>query len=174
MKMGRNRKELKAESSKLKGKNLRDGLAGAIRDVMKGSRYPLTYGGLYERLSAKPGSERARILNAVRGDFMLRGEIIKTESGRIKYNHKWRKGYASPYRDKVIKAISLQTGVFTYKDIINLIEGVERNYIEEIMRELVKQGHVTREGRHTTPGVSGFVFLYRVADRLKFRLEVME
>lgn len=166
--------KLKAESSKLKGERPRDGLAAEIREVMKGSRYPLTYAGLYERLKAKPGAERARILNAVRGDFMLRGEIIRTESGRIKYNHKWRKGYASPYRDKVIKAISLQTGVFTYRDIISLIEGVERNYIEEIMRDLVKRGHVTREGRHTTPGVSGFVFLYRVADRLKFRLEVME
>lgn len=155
-------------------KPARKGLAGAIREVMRDARYSITYMGLYERLKAKPGAERARILNAVRHDFISRGEIELTPSGRIKYNHSWRRGDASPCRDKVIKAISLQTGVFTYRDIIGLIEGVERNYIEEIVRGLVKLGYVTREGRHTTPGVRGFVFMYRVIDRVRFRMEVMK
>lgn len=147
------------------------GLAAEIREIFKCSRYPITYSGVYERLKARPGSERQRVLHAVK-DFVQRGEIVKTESGRLRYNHKRRGGAPAPQKEKVLKAMYI-SNVFTYRDIVNLVDDIEQTYIEEIVRKLIKKGAVTALGKHTTPGVRGFVHTYKVADRVKFRMEEM-
>lgn len=171
MKTENAKSKLKAESSKLKGEP-KTGLATEIREMFKTSRYPITYSGVYERTGARPGAERQRVLHAVK-EFIRRGEIVKTESGRLRYNHARRCGAREGLKkERVLKAMYI-SNLFTYKDITTLVDDIDKNYVEEIVRALIKKGVITALGKHTTPGVRGFVHMYKVADRVKFRMEEM-
>jgi hypothetical protein len=151
-----------------KDKSPRSGLAADIRRVLKGASRPVAYSALYRTLNTTPGKEVARVGSAV-GDFIKRGEITKTPSGLLKYNDAY-KSKIGPVKSKVLKAIYISTE-FSINDIANLA-GTKKSYVEDIMEELLKSGHVLKVCRRacvTTPE-----WVYNVTDRVKFRLEVME
>jgi hypothetical protein len=168
MKTGKDKNKLKAESSKLEGKSPRSGLAGDIRRVLMGTSRPVAYSTLYRELNVAPGKEVTRVVSAI-GDFVKRGEIIKTPSGLMKYNSSY-KGKVGPVKSKILKAIYISTE-FTLSDIASLAN-TKKSYVLDIVEELLEAGHVVRVGRRacvTTPE-----WVYNVADRVKYRMQVME
>ncbi len=168
MKTGKDKNMLKAESSKQEGKSPRSGLAAGIRSVLKEASRPVAYSTLYRELNAAPGKDVTRIVSAI-GDFIKRGEIVRTASGLMKYNHAYR-AKVGPVKNKVLKAIYVSTE-FTLSDIASLAN-TKRSYVDDIIEGLLEAGHVLRVGRRAC--VTSPEWVYNVADRVKFRLEVME
>lgn len=168
MKTGKDKEEARGTRRKAQEKATRSGLAADIRRVLKEASRPVAYSTLYRTLGTTPGKEVTRVVTAM-GDFIKRGEIVRTASGLMKYNHAYR-AKVGPVKNKVLKAIYVSTE-FTLSDIASLAN-TKRSYVDDIMEELLKTGHVLRVSRRacvTTPE-----WVYNVADRVKFRLEVME
>lgn len=168
MKMGKDKEEAQGTRRKAQGKAARSGLAADIRRVLMGSSRPVAYSALYRTLGTTPGKEVTRVVTAI-GDFIKRGEITRTPSGLMKYNHAY-KSKVGPVKNKVLKAIYVSTE-FTLSDIASLAN-TKKSYVDDIVEELLEAGHVLRVGRRacvTTPE-----WVYNVADRVKYRMEVME
>jgi hypothetical protein len=164
-------KTQKNRSQKSETRSQRAGLAGAIRNLLKGTVRPVAYSTLYSSLNISPGEEKKRVITAI-GDFVKRGEISRTPSGLLKYNHAWKRGSKSPVKNKILKAMYVSSG-FAGTDIKRLT-AADNNYICELIKELCEAGHLVRVGRRTCAHGHGAEWLYNVADRVKFRLEVME
>lgn len=168
MKTGKDNSKAQGAGRKAQGKSPRSGLAADIRRVLKGASRPVAYSTLYRTLGTTPGKEVTRVVTAI-GDFVKRGEIVRTRSGLMKYNHAY-KSKVGPVKNKVFKAIYISTE-FSINDIASLAD-TKRSYVEDIVEELLEAGHVLRVGRRacvTTPE-----WVYKVADRVKFRMDIME
>lgn len=154
------------------GKKCSTGVADAVRMEMKAASAPISLKTLYARLDISPGDEKQRVHYAVK-DFLKRGELIKTTAGYLKYNHEWKRVNSFPVRDRIFKAISISS-LFTSTDIRKLVKGARQNNVERNIRKLVEEGHLKIEGKSTANNKTGWSYVYRVVDRIKFRMEVMK
>jgi hypothetical protein len=118
------------------------------------------------------GQARQILKRALR-DFEARGEIAQTPSGLIKYNHAWRRSDKSPLKDKILRAMYVQGRDFSSTDIRRLVADAEKSYVEKSIRRLLRNGYLLRVGRRLCGHGSGAEWLYNIADRVRFRIDVM-
>ena len=148
------------------------GMAGRIREELKGKSRPIAYSTLYKALGIKPGTDKKKAIGTIH-DFINRGEITKTPTGLIKYNHEWKRKSTCPIKNKILKAMYVSNNIFSSSDIQRLSEA-DSSYIDEEIKKLFEKGYLERVGRRRCDNPTGVEWLYIVSDRVKFRLEVME
>jgi len=154
------------------------GLASRMREWMKGRSRPFTGKMLYDGLGIEDWDERQKVHNSL-GDFLRRGELTEhrfahrnrrqNEPKRYRYNHKWRRAPKGKLNAKIFKAIHV-SGNFAASDIERLTDST-RNHAEKQIRKLREAGYITIIARRKC--ASGVENIYHVADRDKFRTEVM-
>ena len=139
--------------------------AAALRGVMRAYTRAFTFRRVCVDLDVAPGPERQRVRRALR-DFELRGEIIRSNE-KYMYANSFRLGErGSPLRRRILKAIYVSDR-FIVRDI-ELLAGLERNYINKVIRRLIAAGYLIRSGK-----MAGNEWHYRIVSRDRFRLEVM-
>jgi len=118
------------------------------------------------------GQARQILKRALR-DFEARGEIARTPSGLIKYNHAWRRSDKSPLKDKILRAMYVQGRDFSSTDIRRLVADAQKSHVEKTIRRLLADGHLRRVGRRLCAHGIGAEWLYIISDRVSFRIHVM-
>jgi len=113
------------------------------------------------------------VMNRALKDFEARGEIARTPSGLIKYNHAWRRSDKSPLKDKILRAMYVQATEFSSTDIRRLVADAEKSHVEKTIRRLLADGHLHRVGRRLCAHGIGAEWLYNISDRVSFRIHVM-
>jgi hypothetical protein len=113
--------------------------------------------------------------------------IRRQDINRYRYNPAWKGGQKGTLRPRIYKAMYV-SGTFAVTDIQRLVsnngdtlpQGVPiihvpniRSWIDKIVRRLRRSGHLAVVGRRPCAHGAGAEALYHVADRDKFRLEVM-
>lgn len=155
------------------------GLAARMRAWMKEQTRPFTKRDVYIALGIESPADRAVLRNAV-PDFERRGEIIlqppdkrnrRQDINRYRYNQKWKGGQKGSKSPRIFKAIYV-SGTFAVTDIQRLCD-LERSWVEKTVRRLKREGHLAIVGRRLCSHGAGAEALYHVADRDKFRIEVM-
>jgi hypothetical protein len=160
------------------------GLAGRMREWMKAQRRPFTKRDVYIGLGIDDPADRSTLRNAV-PDFESRGEIIlqppdkrirRQNINRYRYNPAWQGGQKGALKPRIFKAMYV-SGTFAVTDIVRLCnrpeEEISRAWIDKTVRRLRRSGHLAIVGRRLCAHGAGAEALYHVADRDKFRLEVM-
>lgn len=134
---------------------------------------------LYEGVGALTPGERFRVKRAMR-DFLKRREIERLplkdnrRQIRYRYNHKWkREAKPGGLKRKILKAMYV-SGTFATTDIRRLSEVPERSFIDKLVARFVKSGLLRVVGRRPCAHGAGAENLYHIADRMRFRIEVME
>ena len=157
------------------------GLADVLRDWMisRGSsagarRFYMRE--LCEALCVPTGDERQKARMALY-DFVARGEVIfrvnrKRKRRHYLYNLKWCKAQKGKINKKMFKAMYV-SATFAVTDIQRLAGIEDRNWIDKKMRWLKKEGYLQQVGRRLCAHGSGAEKLWRVADRDRFKLELM-
>jgi len=148
------------------------GLAGRIRAELKTWIRPGSRSRLYRACGMEHGQAR-QILRRVLRDFEARGEIARTPSGLIKYNHAWKRSDKSPLKDKMLRAMYVQNRDFASTDIRRLVPDAEKTHVEKTIRRLLADGHLQRVGRRLCAHGIGAEWLYIIPDRVRFRMDVM-
>jgi hypothetical protein len=174
--------------------NLKTGLAARMREWMKAQTRPFTKRDIYLGLGIERPADRDTLRNAV-PDFARRGEIIlqppdKRNRGqdvnRYLYNSDWKGAQKGSIKPRILKAMYV-CGTFAVTDIQRLVGtgstdmGTDlksvpissRAWIDRIVRGLRRAGHISIVGRRPCAHGAGAEAIYHVADRDKFRLEVM-
>ena len=158
-------------------------LAGMMREWMSVQTQPFTTPMICAALQLKKREERQRVFYAKR-DFVDREEIVRVPDKRnrrqrivyYRYNSEWRRKYALSARGgllkKILKAMYV-SGSFTVTDIIRLAEAPQRIYVDQVKRRLARAGHLQAVGRRRCSGSNSAETIFHIADRDKFRLEVM-
>lgn len=149
------------------------GLAKRMREWMKARERVFTMKKLCDELDIPPGGRRERVSNSLI-DFIKRGEVTRTLRGQYRYNHAWKRGDKSPLKAKVVKAMYVSASAFSMTDIRRLSGAREMNYIHKIARKLKAAGHIRQVGRRVCAHGAGAERVYRVVDRGKFRVEVLD
>ncbi len=149
------------------------GLAARMREAMRAFKRPFTTRALYDALGAESAAEKQRIYNALY-NFQARGEITRTASGRIRYNHGWRPVLRGNLNKKVFKAMWVSPQGWSVSDIARLIATEDASYVYRIVRKLREKGLIEQCGTRSMSPYPGQEYLYRITDRDKFRKEVMK
>ena len=167
------------------------GLAGRMRDWMKGRSRPFTARMICDGLGASCWEDRKRIHNSM-PDFLRRGEIVvhirphplkrkrrqpsagsgRSPGRRYKYKHDWRRAPKGKNKARILKAMYVSAMAFAASDIERL-SGAGRNHVDKIIKALVTDGNLAVVGRRTCAAGVGAEHLYNIADRGRFRVEVM-
>ena len=170
------------------------GLAARMREWMKAQERPFTKRDVYLGLGIASPADRATLRNAI-PDFARRGEIIlqppdkrnrRQDINRYAYNAAWRSAQKGSLSPRIFKAMYV-SGTFAVTDIQRLVSGTaedmgadlksipisSRAWIDRIIRRLRRSGHLAIVGRRPCAHGAGAEALYHVANRDKFRLEVM-
>jgi len=148
------------------------GLAGRIRTELKTWTRPGSRSRLCRNIGVERGQAR-QVVNQSLRDFERRGEITRTPSGLIKYNHGWRRSDPSPLKDKILRAMYVQGRDFSSTDIRRLVADAEKSHVEKTIRMLLAHGHLQRVGRRLCAHGIGAEWLYNIPDRVRFRVDVM-
>jgi len=127
---------------------------------------------LYRNFGVEHGQAR-QILRCALRDFEARGEIARTPSGLIKYNHAWKRAGKSPLKDRMLRAMYVQNKEFASTDIRRLVPDAEKSHVEKTIRRLLANGHLQRVGRRLCAHGIGAEWLYTIPDRVRFRVDVM-
>ena len=143
-----------------------------MRAELKTWTRPRSRSSLCRACGMEHGRERQILSRALR-DFEARGEIARTPSGLIRYNHAWRRSDTSPLKDKILRAMYVQGGSFASTDIRRLVADAEKSHVEKIIRRLLIDGHLQRVGRRLCAHGIGAEWLYTISDRVRFRIDVM-
>jgi len=155
------------------------GLAARMREWMKAQKRPFTKRDVYIGLGIESPADRSTLRNAV-PDFARRGEIIlqppdkrnrRQDINRYLYNPAWRGAQKGAIKPRILKAMYV-SGQFAVTDIQRLCDQ-DRAWIDRIVRGLRRTGHISVVGRRPCAHGAGAEALYHVANRDKFRLEVM-
>lgn len=155
------------------------GLADRMRAWMKAQSRPFTKRDVYLGLGIDDPARRATLRNAVY-DFAVRGEIllqppdkrIRLQNvNRYRYNAAWQYGQKGSLRPRILKAMYVSM-TFSATDIQRLTD-LDRSWIDRTVTRLRRAGHLERVGRRLCAHGAGAETIYHVADRDKFRLEVM-
>jgi len=156
-----------------------------MRAWMQAEDEPFTAACLCAGLGIPPGKEREVARNAL-GDFVKRGEVYRVDRDlRVRHFHIWRYRYCKAWarkakgdiRPKILKAMYV-SGTFSVRDLVRLCHPPEeteitRSWAEKLTRRLRRDGHLAIVGRRPCAHGAGAETIYHVADRDKFRLEVM-
>jgi len=154
------------------------GLADRMRAWMKARDAKFTPVQIADGLGLPRGEDRDKLRNAL-GDFVRRGEVRqfldkrKRRQHSYRYNHKWRRVIQGVKNKKVFKAMYVSVSEFAVTDIQRLAGEEKRSHIEKIVKRLMKAEYLQIVGRRVCAHGAGAENLYGVADRDKFRLEVM-
>ena len=156
------------------------GLAALLRTWMLQQTRPWTTDQLCDALDLSPGRERDRVRNVI-PDFIARAEVIPVAVSRqirnrrqfYAYNRAYRRIQKGVRNKKIQKAAYVSVSEFTIVEIQRLSEAPSYSYADKVIRALVKAGQINVVGRR--PGARGFgtEILYHIADRDRFRMEVM-
>lgn len=144
------------------------GLAARMRAWMSVQQRDFSPAQVANGLGLPHGKERDSLRNAV-SNFFQRGEIIRGKGGKYKYNHTWRRIDDSPVRDRVLKAAYVYGKPFTASDLQRLAGVPDKNYVQKILRRLAARGEIVRVAKD-----KGNYLIYRIADRERYRREVMK
>jgi len=161
------------------------GLASRMRAWMKMQKRPFTRRDVYIALGIDSAAERSTLRNAV-PDFERRGEIIlqppdkrnrREHINRYRYNPAWLAVQKGSLKPRIYKAMYV-SGTFAVTDIVRLCQRPEereinRSWIDKVVRRLRRSGRLAIVGRRPCAHGAGAETLYHVANRDKFRLEVM-
>jgi len=166
-----------------------------MREWMAAQSGPFTAMQVCEGLGLTPGEERDRLRNAI-PDFLLRGEVVKcadrvlnVRGGRhifvdhsdernrrqnsYWYNPAWRRAQKGSDKKKILKAAWVSYVEFTVSDLERL-SGAGKSHVDKTVRELREGGHIRAVGRRACAHGNGAEILYQVANRDRYRKEVME
>jgi len=160
----------------------RTGLAGRMRAWMSAQAKPFTPADVSDGLGVPPGKEREKVSMVLR-DFTRRGEIIpemekrkrRQNSWRYRYNSGWKPDRPTHLAEKAYKAMR----IISFKEGFALVDiekstGQGRNYIDKLAKDLLKAGHLRKEGYRRRTGSYGREAVYRVVNTDRFLLEVMK
>ena len=165
--------------SACEGRVPKTGLASRMRAWMKAQRRPFTKRDVYLALGIESSAERSILRNAV-PDFERRGEIILqppdkrnrlVNLNRYRYNHDWKGGKTGELKPRLFKAMYV-SGTFAATDIQRLTD-LNRSWIDKTVRRLRRSGHLAIVGRRRCSGSNSAETIFHIANRDKFRLEVM-
>ena len=145
------------------------GLAAKMRAIMREKKRPFTPKDIH---SLVPGASYSKVRSTLT-DFLRRGEIIKVAYGRYRYDGIHTGGRRSPLAQKIYKAMYV-SNQWAVSDIQRLAAQEDRCYIDRIVRKLKKSGHLQQVGRRPCTHGAGAETIWRIIDRQKFRVEVME
>ena len=155
------------------------GLASRMRAWMKAQNRPFTKRDVYIGLGIDDPADRATLRNAV-PDFLHRGEIwlappdrrIRRQNiNRYVYNSAWQGAQKGALKPRIFKAMYV-SGIFAVTDIVRLTDQ-KRDWVDRIVKMLRRSGHLAIVGRRLCAHGAGAEAIYHVADRDRFRLEVM-
>ncbi len=125
------------------------------------------------------GRDREQAIKSIR-DFQRRGEITVAPAKQnrrqteYRYNRTWkRKEKASELDAKIYKAMYISDS-FAVTDIQRLAEIPDRDWIDKIVRRLVKGGHLAVVSRRRCAHGAGAEAIYHIPNRDKFRIEVIK
>jgi len=149
------------------------GLSKKIREALRANTRPVTNIRLCEALGIPPGKDREKARNTLT-DFINRGEVLITPKGRLRYNHRWKRGDKAPLKAKIAKAMYVSISEFSLAEIRERIGLKDRNYVQKAARKLVAEGHIKQVGRRLCPHGAGSERLFNIINRERFRIEVME
>jgi len=153
----------------------RTGLAASMREWMKGRKRPWTAATLCDGLGLEDRERRQKIYEAL-NDFRKRCEIThyapqrkrrqNNDCRKYRYNHAWRAASKGTVKSKVLKSIYVSNS-FTAADIERLSDS-KRGHVNNTIRALLEAEYLIIVGQ--LPGGGN---RYHVADRIKYRMEVM-
>lgn len=143
------------------------GLAARMRAWMSVQQRGFSPAQVADGLNIPQGKERDSLRSAV-SNFFQRGEIIRGKGGKYKYNHAWRRLDDSPARDRILKAAYVYGKPFTASDLQRLAGAPDKNYVQKILRRLEARGEIVRVAKDKRN------LIYRIADRERYRREVMK
>lgn len=161
-------------------------LAAQMRGWMAGRSYKFTLDHICEALGANK-AERVQVSKAMQ-DFVHRGEVVplgndkrcKVPVAWFAYNPSWHRMNKGVLNQRIYKAMRLISfrEAFTVADIQRTTQSDDRNWIDKIVRKLIKSGYLRLEGvgaNNDSPlrPAGGREKLYRVIDTDRFLLEVM-
>ena len=157
---------------------LKTGLASRMRAWMSGRTYKFTAAHLCDALGEQ---KRDSVYKALQ-DFVQRGEVVPLGTDRrskspveyYAYNPAWHRVDNGVLKKRICKAMRLISfkEPFTVADIQRATQSDDRNYIDKLVRRLVRAGHLRQEGARNLPQ-GGREKFYRVIDTDRFLLEVM-
>jgi hypothetical protein len=151
---------------------IKTGLARRIREEMRQWTRPRSKSRLCRDLEMEHGADRQAVSSALQ-DFEGRGEIVRTGKGYLAYNHAWRRADKAPLKEKILRAMYVQGGVFASTDIRRLVPDAEKSHVEKTLKALLAAGHIAVMGRRLCAHGPGVERIYALADRTRFRMEVM-
>jgi len=159
------------------------GRAAAMRAWMQGQKKPWTALDCCIGLGIDPGPLRERVRMDI-GDFVKRGEIVVAgqvvKRNRLqnayRYANNYRTGQARPgvLGPKIYKAMYVSCREFALSDIQRLSGVPKRSLLDKLIGPLRTGGYLQVVGRRRCAHGAGAETLYRIANRDKFRLEVMK
>jgi hypothetical protein len=164
------------------------GLSAILRDWMKsrtGTKMQrrFTVAQICEALAVATGAQHQKVRNAL-GDFEERGEVKsylnKRKGGRSPlrvtrqylYCHDWQAELKGKINRKVFKAMYVSQS-FAASDIQRLTGLQDRCWVDKLIRQLKKDGHLQQVSRRPCAHGAGAEAVYHIVNRDKFKLEVM-
>lgn len=151
-----------------------------MRDWMKAQKGAFTACRLCDALGVNGSDDRDAVRRDLH-DFLKRGEIERAPDqrirrqnpGRYRYVHTWRKGAKdTPLKAKILKAMYV-SGSFAVTDVQRLSGAPRRSFIDKLVRRLETEGRLKKVGRRPCAHGAGAEQIYHIADRDRFRIEVM-
>jgi len=155
------------------------GLARRMRAWMRAQQRPFTSRDVYLALGVADAAMRERLRNAMR-DFRRRGEVAdappdkrirRQDAHRYVYVVRWRAARKGSLQPRIHKAMYV-SGTWAVTDIQRLTD-LDRDWIDKTVRRLRRDGYIAAVGRRPCAHGAGAEALYHIADRDRFRLEVM-
>lgn len=149
------------------------GLAQRIRALLKTKTRAISPLGICEALDVPEGPGRARVWDTLK-DFQKRGEIEKTQGGRFRYNHSFKRRVKGLQKATVLKAVYVSVSGFSASDIQRLSDVKDKHYVQRIMRELMANSYIQQVGRKKCVHGRGVERIFTVADRTRFRVDLLD
>jgi hypothetical protein len=160
----------------------KSGLAMRMRDWMKartGNRCQrrFTIMQLCAELEIQPGKDHQWVRNTLL-EFCRRGEVEsyflkKCNRRQYIYVYGWTWSKQGKQNQRIFKAMYVSTS-FAVTDIQRLSGVKERDWIDRIVRQLKKDGHLQQICRRLCAHGAGAEKIYHIANRDRFKLEVMK
>ena len=158
------------------------GMAAILRDWMKSrtgtkTQRRFTIQQICDALCVATGDQHQAVANTL-GDFIKRGEVIsqinkKYNRRQLIYNLDWKKAKKGTQNQKIYKAMYVSQS-FAATDIQRLAGEKERCWIDKIIRQLKKDGHIQQISRRRCAHGAGAESVYHIVNRDKFKLECMK
>ena len=159
----------------------KSGLSARMREWMKsrtGDRRQcrFTIPQICAELGIQPGKEHQRVCNTLL-EFCRRGEVEyrlnkKCNRRQYYYNFAWREAKKGKFNQKIYKAMYVSNS-FAVTDIQRLAGVKDREWIDKLVKQLKRAGHLQQVGRRLCAHGAGAEKIYRVVNRDIFKLEMM-